>query len=181
MWRAVTATALAIGVLAGLGAYLAYTVGPDRPPPLAPEPPATPPAVPQGKPEEGALPEGTPGPTRAAAEGPPVPVAATPPAGVSCPSGWLFFDNPALHYSICYPAAWGFTDFSTTSPLSAIPARGLGSVNILSADAFPYPADVPFTERPPEVQARLEQAITVNIESFAPGEAREGCQPVTYD
>ena len=178
MWRAITAVALVIAVLAGSGVYLGYTLGPDQPPPLAPGPLVTRPPVPQTKPSQPPLPEGTQVPTPMDL-GRLVPTVSTPPVGVSCPPRWLFFDNPALHYSICYPPGWGVTDFSTSGPLTAIPTRQLGSVYIVSPEAFPNPVGIPYMELPAGVQAWLEQAVTVTIEPFAPGEAREGCYPST--
>ena len=176
MWRAITAVALVIAILAGSGVYLGYTLGPDQPPPLAPGPRVTRPPVPQTKPSEPPEPEGTQVATPVDL-GTLVPVATAPPPGVTCPPDWLFFDNPALHYSICYPPGWGFSDFSTPDPLAAVPVVTLSSVNILSQDAFPYSADIHYTERPPDVKARLGQTVTVNVEAFPPGAGLEGCQP----
>lgn len=74
-----------------------------------------------------------------------------------CPNGWSRFDNPALHYRICLPEGWGFTDFSRPEPLTEIPSRMLENLHVLSPEGFPWrPGDAPF-----EV---IERGSVVNIE-----------------
>src|SRR5205823_7304071 len=54
-----------------------------------------------------------------------VPAHAAAPTGLACPSGWSYFDNPVMHYGLCIPPGWGFTDFRQTAPLDQIPAPQL--------------------------------------------------------
>lgn len=61
-----------------------------------------------------------------------------PRAGTSCPAGWSYFDNPVLHYGICYPAGWGFSDFTAPAPMTQIPSRQLENLHLLSPKAFPW-------------------------------------------
>lgn len=157
--------AVMVAVLAALGVYvvsLSLAPGQEKPP-VSP--------LPEGL--EMASPSGD-QPRQAALE---IPVSVTPTAGVTCPQEWSLFDNPALHYTICYPPGWGFTDFSTSERLSGIPAAALSSVNIASPETFPYPADVHYNRRSADVKARLDRALTINIETFPPGGRLEGCTP----
>jgi hypothetical protein len=169
---------VSFALLVGMGGFLAVTFSQsDGPPALPVGIPLTLPPKPQEKAAEPSLPEGvgatpiTPQPAL-----PSVAAASVPPLGVTCPPGWAFFDNPVVHYSICYPPGWGFSNFSTANPLSTIPGRELYSLNILSPDAFPYPIGQDVVQSQPDV---LQQVISVTAEVFPPGGKREGCAPST--
>jgi len=72
-----------------------------------------------------------------------IPVTGDAPAGTRCDGSW--FENPTLRYGLCVPVGWGFTDFTTASPLTLIPRRQLPSVRLLSPGGFPWhPGDAPF-------------------------------------
>jgi hypothetical protein len=43
--------------------------------------------------------------------------------GGGCPGNSARFDNPVLHYSMCVPAGWGFTDFSEPGRLDELDSR----------------------------------------------------------
>ncbi len=110
-----------------------------------------------------------------------VPAATTPPPGVTCPAGWLFFDNPVDHYSICYPPGWGFSNFDTTGPLLTLQARAVSNLHLLSPDSFPMPAGTPYVELAQDVKARLDNSISFEIGGAPPGVVfkADGCQPDT--
>jgi len=92
------------------------------------------------------------------------------PSGVTCPDAWLYFDNPVMHYSVCYPADWGFSDFSSPKRFTQVPGESLYSVNLLSPDYF--------SSWPSSDEERLNSnAVTLTIESFPPGLTRQGCDP----
>ena len=66
------------------------------------------------------------------------------PAGVDCPDDWSYFDNPVMHYGLCTPPGWGFSDFSAPVPLDRIPAAQLENLHLLG-HAFPWhPGTLPF-------------------------------------
>lgn len=175
-WK--VAAAVGIPLLAAVGVYAAVSsAGPNQPPALPPGTYVAGEHTPQQKPATTTLSEGpvettAPEPTLA-----PVPASSVPPAGVACPPGWLFFDNPVVHYSLCYPSGWGISDFSTPNPLDTIPRKALGDVYILSPEAFPNPVGVDFARSPPDVQARLKEAITIDVSVFPPGVSSQGCKP----
>jgi hypothetical protein len=73
-----------------------------------------------------------------------VPARAPIPAGVTCPTDWSYFDNTVMHYGLCVPPTWGFSDFSSPNPFDRIPAVELESLHLLG-NAFPWhPGDFPF-------------------------------------
>ena len=66
------------------------------------------------------------------------------PAGVTCPSSWSYFDNPVMHYGLCIPPGWGFSDFRGTGPLDRVPTGMLENLHLLG-NAFPWrPGAMPF-------------------------------------
>jgi len=69
-----------------------------------------------------------------------VPASKTPPTGTLCPPSWAYFDNPAMHYGLCYPAGWGFTEYNASLPLASVRSQTLLSLHLASPDAFPFPA-----------------------------------------
>jgi len=74
-----------------------------------------------------------------------VPARAATPAGVTCPRGWSWFDNPVMHVGLCVPAGWGFTDFTSATPMTQIPSEQLTGLHLVSTRAFPWmPGDMPF-------------------------------------
>jgi hypothetical protein len=73
-----------------------------------------------------------------------VPARAPVPSGVTCPAAWSYFDNPVMHYGICVPAGWGFSDFTSAGALDRIPAVQLENLHLLG-NAFPWhPGALPF-------------------------------------
>ncbi len=61
-----------------------------------------------------------------------------PPVG-RCPSSqWKYFENPAVHYTLCLPPEWGFTDYDNALPLRTISRDRLGQLAALSKDGFPW-------------------------------------------
>jgi hypothetical protein len=73
-----------------------------------------------------------------------VPARAAIPTGVTCPVDWSYFDNPLMHYGICVPPGWGFSDFTTAGALDRIPAVQLENMHLLG-NAFPWhPGTLPF-------------------------------------
>jgi len=73
-----------------------------------------------------------------------VPARAPIPAGVMCPAGWSYFDNPVMHYGLCVPPGWGFSDFRSAGALDSIPAVQLENLHLLG-NAFPWhPGALPF-------------------------------------
>ncbi|HEX9776446.1 MAG TPA: hypothetical protein VGB83_12820 [Actinomycetota bacterium] len=78
-------------------------------------------------------------------DGATVPVEARGTTALTCAGGWTPFANPVVHYGLCIPPGWGFSDFTTTGPMTDIPRRMLNNLHLLSADAFPWtPGDFPF-------------------------------------
>jgi len=73
-----------------------------------------------------------------------VPARAPLPAGVACSTGWSYFDNTVMHYGLCVPPGWGFSDFRSANALDRIPAVELENVHLLG-NAFPWrPGILPF-------------------------------------
>jgi hypothetical protein len=72
--------------------------------------------------------------------GPPAaaPARATPPAGVTCEPSWGYFDNPVMHYGVCIPPGWGFSDFTGPAPMDTVPGVQLESLHLLSPSGFPW-------------------------------------------
>ena len=133
--------------------------GPDDP-----KPPA------DRTPEDATLP----GPDDVAVEEPPsVPTVVASNRTFSCPGGAYAFHNPALHYRLCYPDDWGFTDFGREDRLDTIPGAQLENLHLVSGEAFPwevgsYPFDA-VTEK---------QAIDVELNLLQPGVVARGeCEP----
>jgi hypothetical protein len=54
----------------------------------------------------------------------------------SCPDDWRAFDNTAMHYTLCYPPAWGFTELRAPDPLEQLRSVTLGSLRLLNM--FPW-------------------------------------------
>lgn len=77
-------------------------------------------------------------PTVVTAPAPDTAAITTPPDGISCPSSWYYFDNPVMHYGLCYPPGWGFTDFSQPEPMTVVPGKKLESLHLASKEAFPW-------------------------------------------
>src|SRR5438132_687949 len=61
-------------------------------------------------------------PAPSASIGGTVPARAPAPAGVTCPADWSYFDNPVVHYGVCVPPGWGFSDFRSSNALDRVPA-----------------------------------------------------------
>ena len=102
-----------------------------------------------------------------------VPAITSPSAGVTCPAGWTYFDNPVAHYGLCVPQGWGFSDFRRTEPLDHIPNVQLENLHLLG-NAFPWrPGTMPF-------DAVRQGAIDVELDVVSPA-ARSGdeCVPST--
>jgi hypothetical protein len=95
--------------------------------------------------------------------------------GIACARGWSFFDNPALHYGICLPPGWGFTELDSTAPLERIRSRTLANLRVFSPDAFPWhPGDRPIDA----IVARGIQEIELDL--LEPGAAASTeCEPST--
>jgi hypothetical protein len=73
-----------------------------------------------------------------------VPARAPIPIDVTCPVGWSYFDNPVMHYGICVPPGWGFSDFRSATALDRIPVVELENLHMLG-NAFPWrPGLLPF-------------------------------------
>src|SRR5438874_1463486 len=82
--------------------------------------------------------------TAPAAIGGTVPARAPMPVGVKCPEHWSYFDNPLMHYGVCVPPGWGFSDFRSASALDRVPAVELENLHLLGS-AFPWrPGVLPF-------------------------------------
>jgi len=80
----------------------------------------------------------------AAAAAESVPALTQPPTGVTCPTNWSYFDNPVMHYGLCIPPGWGFSDFRASDPLERIPSVMLENLHLLG-NAFPWrPGTMPF-------------------------------------
>jgi len=73
-----------------------------------------------------------------------VPARAPTPAGVTCSTGWSYFDNPVMHYGLCFPPGWGFSDFRSANAMDSVPAVELENLHLLG-NAFPWhPGALPF-------------------------------------
>ncbi|MGZ4140673.1 MAG: hypothetical protein ACXVD8_11995 [Actinomycetota bacterium] len=72
-----------------------------------------------------------------------VPARAPAPGG-RCPQAWSYFDNTVMHYGLCVPPGWGFSDFSSPDPMDAVPVPQLENLHLLG-NAFPWvPGRLPF-------------------------------------
>jgi len=102
-----------------------------------------------------------------------VPARASTPDGVTCPAGWSYFDNPAVHYGLCVPPGWGFSDFRGTDPLDRIPSAMLESLHLLG-NAFPWrPGTLPF-------DAVRQGATDIELDVMpAASSSVDECQPST--
>lgn len=102
-----------------------------------------------------------------------VPARAPIPAGVTCPADWSYFDNPVMHYGICTPPGWGFSDFRSIGALERVPAVELENLHLLG-NAFPWrPGVMPF-------DAIKAGALDVELDVL-PASARSSteCEPST--
>lgn len=95
------------------------------------------------------------------------------PEGVTCPDGWSYFDNPVMHYGMCIPPGWGFSDFQGPDPLEAIPSVTLENLHLLG-NAFPWrPGTLPF-------DAVRRGATDVELDVLQTGASSSGeCAPST--
>jgi hypothetical protein len=102
-----------------------------------------------------------------------VPARAAAPAGVTCPGGWSYFDNPVMHYGLCIPPGWGFSDFHQASPLDQVPAVQLENLHLLG-NAFPWhPGALPF-------EAVRRGTLDVELDILpATAQSTDECQPAT--
>ncbi len=102
-----------------------------------------------------------------------MPARAAAPTGLACPSGGSYFDNPVMHYGLCVPPRWGFTDFRQAAPLDQIPALQLENLHLLG-NAFPWrPGSLPF-------DAVRQGAFDVELDVLpASAQSSDECQPVT--
>lgn len=94
----------------------------------------------------------------------------------SCPTGQRAFSNPAMHYRLCYPDGWGFSDFRQSDRLEQIPVRSLQALRLLSGNSFPWavgdrPFDAVVTRNLVDVELNLLQPGATPT----PGE----CEPST--
>jgi hypothetical protein len=120
--------------------------------------------------------------TTAAPAAPPerVPVSTTPPEGVTCPERWLFFDNPVLHYTMCYPEGWGFVDYAaseaglTSGPATMLPRVELSSPVLWGPDLFPL---APRFNFPEELRETTLNLINIKIEYLPADLDWQACQP----
>jgi hypothetical protein len=80
-----------------------------------------------------------PEPARAAPSPYLVPARQSPATASTCPPAWNYFDNPALHYAICYPSGWGFTEYDAPLALTAVRSQTLGNLHLAGPEAFPWP------------------------------------------
>ncbi|MGZ6497021.1 MAG: hypothetical protein ACXVD9_12985 [Actinomycetota bacterium] len=95
-----------------------------------------------------------------------VPARAPAPGG-RCPQAWSYFDNTVMHYGLCVPPGWGFSDFSSPDPMDAVPVPQLENLHLLG-DAFPWvPGRLPFDV----IQA--SGALDVELD-LLPAGARDG-------
>jgi len=104
-----------------------------------------------------------------------VPARAPIPDGVTCPVDWSYFDNPVMHYGICVPPGWGFSDFRSPTALDRIPAVELENLHLLG-NAFPWrPGVLPF-------DAIKAGAFDVELDVL-PASARSSteCEPATRE
>ena len=95
------------------------------------------------------------------------------PNGVTCPTGWSYFDNPVMHYGLCIPPGWGFSDFRGPDPLDRIPLVQLENLHLLG-NAFPWrPGTMPF-------DAVRQGATDIELDVLPPDtQAADECQPST--
>jgi hypothetical protein len=100
-----------------------------------------------------------------------VPARAPLPDGVTCPDGWTYFDNPVMHYGVCVPGGWGFSDFRQAAPLDQIPVIELENLHLLG-NAFPWrPGTLPF-------DAVRQGALDVELDVLpASAQTASDCQP----
>jgi hypothetical protein len=98
---------------------------------------------------------------------------ATRPAGVTCPTEWSYFDNPVMHYGLCVPPTWGFSDFRGADPLDRIPNVQLENLHLLG-NAFPWrPGTMPF-------DAVRQGATDIELDVLPPDtQAVDECEPST--
>lgn len=91
----------------------------------------------------------------------------------SCPAGTRAFQNPALHYRLCYPQDWGFSDFTKPDRLDKIPGVQLENLHLLSSEAFPWPEG----SQPFDVLVQ-RGAIDVELNLLQPGvRSTDECEP----
>ncbi|HLW18153.1 MAG TPA: hypothetical protein VKV69_12440 [Actinomycetota bacterium] len=112
-------------------------------------------------------------PAEAAASVDPAPASAPLPEGVTCPPDWSYFDNPVMHYGLCIPAGWGFSDFRGPDPLDRIPSAMLENLHLLG-NAFPWrPGTMPF-------DAVRRGATDIELDVLpADATSSDECQPST--
>jgi hypothetical protein len=73
-----------------------------------------------------------------------VPARAPLPDGVTCPANWTYFDNSVMHYGLCVPPGWGFSDFRSAAAQDRIPDVQLENLHLIG-NAFPWhPGTLPF-------------------------------------
>ena len=128
MKRMAVLAAVVLGIVgATAGVVLSANAGrPDKPGP-PPSVQGSPPAL---TPQE---------PMPASPPGEAVSTHARPSSSTSCPSGWSYFDNPALHYSVCYPPGWGFWLAAPQSaPAGEVDAGSLSDLHLVGPNAFPW-------------------------------------------
>jgi hypothetical protein len=101
-----------------------------------------------------------------------VPARAAEPDAARCPNDWSYFDNPAMHYGLCTPPGWGFSNFSSPGSLERIPTAQLENLHLLG-NAFPWhPGTLPF-------DAVRAGAFDVELDLVPAGAAADGeCEPV---
>jgi len=95
------------------------------------------------------------------------------PDGVTCPMSWSYFDNPVMHYGLCIPRGWGFSDFRGPDPLGRIPNIQLENLHLLG-NAFPWrPGTMPFDA--------VRQGVTdIELDVLPPGaQTGDECRPST--
>ena len=88
--------------------------------------------------------------------------------GVSCPAGWLFFDNPVVHYYLCYPPGWGVPDATGFQRLITIPGEQLYGLTFWAQELF---AEAPAATPPDARFANASDATfvpTVDLKVTAP-------------
>lgn len=61
------------------------------------------------------------------------------PSGRECPPDWHYFDNPALHYDVCYPEGWGFANVWGKAPAEVLEPHTLHTLDLISANGLPLP------------------------------------------
>ena len=95
------------------------------------------------------------------------------PNGVACPGGWSYFDNPVMHYGMCIPPGWGFSDFRDSDPLETVPTVMLENLHLLG-NAFPWrPGTMPF-------DAVRRGATDIELDVLQTGAAStDECRPST--